>query len=76
MNWKKIELETPIAVKSGDWDGLKSDALLLATQDKKIHVGIMYEGFMDGSHFRAFYDEISDYEIKNVVYWSYIPPLF
>jgi uncharacterized protein (DUF952 family) len=76
MVWKKLSDETPIAVKSGNWDGLKSDTLLLATEDEKIHVGVMYEGCMDGSHFRNFYDEISDYEIENVVYWSYVPPLF
>jgi len=76
MTWKKLDDETPIATEAGEWDGLKSSALLVADKDEIIHVAIMYEGFMDGSNFRNFYDEVSDYEIDNVVYWSYIPQLF
>lgn len=74
--WNKLSERTPIAMESGSWDGLKSETLLLATKDSKIHVGVMYEGFMDGSHFRNFYDNISEYEIQDVEYWSYVPPLF
>jgi hypothetical protein len=76
MIWKKLSEEPPMAVKSGDWDGLKSDSLIVADKDEKLHIAVMYEGFMDGSHFRNFYDEVSDYEINDVVYWSYVPPLF
>jgi len=76
MIWKKLSEETPMAVKSGDWDGLKSDSLIVADKDEKLHIAVMYEGFMDGSHFRNFYDEVSGYEINDVVYWSYVPHLF
>lgn len=74
--WKKLSEQTPIATESGSWDGLKSEALLLATKSGTIHVGVMYEGAMDGGEFRDFYDSFSDFEIKDVEYWSYVPPLF
>lgn len=75
MDWKKLRDETPIALKSGNWDGLKSDTLLLISQEGRVHVGEMYEGCIDGNHFRNFYDPISEYEIENVVMWSYVKPL-
>ena len=43
-----------MAVKSGDWDGLKSDSLIVADKDAKLHIAVMYEGFMDGKSFQKF----------------------
>lgn len=76
MTWKKLNEETPIATESGNWDGLRSKPLLVADKNEKMHVVIMYEGFIDGSDFRNFYDEVSDFEVENVIYWTYIPSLF
>ena len=75
MIWKKLIEETPIAIESGDWDGLKSEALIVADKDGKRRIAVMYEGTMDGSEFIYFQDEDSGYYIDNVVHWAYIPPI-
>ena len=69
MVWYKIEVKPPIATETGDWDGKKSDKILVATRNKKMHIAEMYEGTMDGSHFRNFYDD-RDFEIENVILWA------
>ena len=75
MIWKEIKKEKPIAYKSGDWDGLKSDKILVATMSDKYHIVEMYEGIMDGSEFCDFYDD-RDFEVKNVLYWIEIDSPF
>lgn len=71
MIWKDIKKEKPIAYKKGDWDGLKSDKVLVSTGFGKYQVAEMYEGILDGSKFCDFYDD-RDFEIKGVKYWSEI----
>jgi len=69
MVWYKIENKKPIATESGDWDGLKSDKILVATRNRKIHIAEMYQGTLDGSEFCEFYDD-RDFQIENVVFWT------
>ncbi len=71
MDWKKITNETPIVFESGDWDGLRSDFVLVRDIYADYHIARMYEGFMDGSKFENFYDT-NDFEIETVVQWCYI----
>lgn len=71
MIWYELSQKKPIATKKGLWDGLKSEPLLVCTFSGKLIVAYMYEGFMDGCHFRDFYDE-NDCEINNVKYWTEI----
>ena len=72
--WKLLAEEKPICTSSGEWDGLKSEQILLS-DDKGFHfVGTCYQGTLDGNEFCSFYDE-NDYEVENVKYWANIPML-
>ena len=75
MIWKKLIDETPIATESGDWDGLKSEALIVIDEGGTRYIAVMYEGIIDGSEFIYFQNEGSGYYIDNVVHWAYIPPI-
>lgn len=75
MLWNKIEDKKPIAVESGDWDGLRSDKILVCTRSRQYHVAVMYQGVLDGSEFCDFYDD-RDFEIDHVLYWTEIDAAF
>ncbi len=75
MIWKDINKEKPLAYRDGDWDGKKSDLILVCTMGRKYHVAVMYEGILDGSEFCDFYDD-RDFEIHNVKFWAEIDPAF
>lgn len=72
MNWTKIEQRKPLAIESGDWDGLQSGPILVVTKEGKYHVAVMYEGNTDGGYFFEFCDH-NDFEVKNVTHWMQIP---
>lgn len=63
------ENQKPLAVQSGNWDGLKSEPYFVKNKDGFSFVAVMYEGTLDGSHFRNFYDANSDFEIHNVTHY-------
>ena len=71
MVWYKIENKKPIASESGDWDGLRSNKILVCTMNKNIYIAVMYEGTLDGSVFCEFYDD-KDFAIQNIVLWTEI----
>lgn len=75
MIWKDVKEETPVTYQEGNWDGLKSDPVLVVDVDGVFHVAVVYEGYMDGSHFIDFYDN-RDFELSNVTHWCKIPELF
>jgi hypothetical protein len=75
MIWYKLEKKKPIATEKGCWDGLRSDKILVATRDRKLHVVQMYEGVLDGCEFCDFYDE-NDWLIKDVIFWTEIESPF
>ncbi len=70
MEWKDIKKETPICFESGDWDGLRSELVLILSEGTP-KVARMYEGYLDGSHFQDFCTE-DDYEISDVTEWCSI----
>jgi len=71
--WISVESKTPIAYKTGNWDGMKSDPVF-TKNDKtgEYHVGVMYEGYLDGNHFKDWYD-LNDYEIDTPTHYMEIP---
>jgi hypothetical protein len=75
MEWIDINDQTPICYEEGEWDGLRSDFVLVYTVNKLREEGYqvarMYEGTMDGSKFQAFYC-INDYEVLHIVKWCEI----
>jgi len=74
MNWNDIKKTMPVAYQSGDWDGLKSDKVLVCTIRRKYYVVEMYHGILDGEEFCDFYD--GDVEVKNVAFWAEIDAPF
>jgi hypothetical protein len=68
MNFNRLNQKKPLCYKSGVWDGLKSDKLLVCTINGKFHVAECYQGTMDGSEYCSFYDD-RDFEIENVAWW-------
>ena len=71
MIWTKLEYKKPITYISGDFDGLKSDQVLVIDKDGKYSVSEMYEWFYCDTEFCYFYD-VNGFEVKNVEYWTKI----
>jgi len=71
MHWNDIKEDEPLCWKTGNWDGRKSDPLLIRDSDHSFYVAECYTGTMDGSSFLDFYT-LDGMEIVNVVSWSLI----
>lgn len=71
MKWKNVKDETPNAYKKGHWDGSMSDPVVAMDKNGKFHIAVVYEGYMDGSHFIDFYDD-RDFELSDIEYWCEI----
>ena len=72
MEWIDINDQTPICYEEGDWDGLRSEFVLVISEGI-YKVARMYEGIMDGSKFAVFYTE-DDFEVNSVTEWCVIRP--
>ncbi len=74
MEWKYIENnETPITYETGVWDGKRSEEVLVIDDIGRKMVARLYEGTMDGSHFKEWYDN-EDYCIdREIIKWMSIP---
>lgn len=70
--WVDIDKEKPLAYETGEWDGKRTDFLLITTNSGDVAIARGYIGFMDGSIFCDFYDK-HDYEKANVKYWAELP---
>lgn len=70
--WVPVSQGTVPCYETGNWDGKRSDKLLLLSDDGEHWTGTAYEGFMDGSYFLDFYDK-NDYKIKGVTHWQPLP---
>jgi hypothetical protein len=71
MIWYDIKYRKPLATEIGDWDGKKSDKILVCTLSRRYYIAVMYHTIMDGSEDFDFYDD-NDFPIKNVKYWAEI----
>ena len=75
MNWVRVEIETPINYQAGNWDGRRSDLVLVLLKDRTIKIGRTYYtgSFMDVSHSIDWYDD-QDFEFDSeVVAWMELP---
>jgi len=66
MNWKDIEKEKPFAYEKGNWDGLRTDFMLVFTANRNIVKARAYIGFLDGSDFCDWVEE-NDCELHEPV---------
>ena len=70
MKWIKIKDKKQNCYEEGDWDGLRSEFVLVIS-DGDYSVARMYKGTMDGFEFADFFTK-DDFEIKNVTEWCII----
>lgn len=71
--WIDLSKTYPLAYLSGDWDGLKSEPVLIKTKSKKIHLVVLYQGVIDGEAYSVFYDLNYDHQItEEVIQFRYI----
>ena len=73
MTWKRLKSETPTTTEVGEWDGSRSEVLIVRTKEGEVHSARCYKGILDGHEFCDFYTTEHEYEIKNVEAWIYIP---
>lgn len=73
MEWINPEIKKPLVYKSGNWDGLCSDKVLIKTEDGEKQVADLNEGVLDGWEFSEWYD-YKGFEVgKKVIGWMEIP---
>lgn len=69
--WNKTEESLPNAYETGDWDGKRSDQVMIQLKDNIVCIGVLYEGFIDGEEFQDWYAINSDGDE-----WGMIEPLY
>lgn len=73
MEWKYVEKETPLCYETGKWDGIRSDEVVAEDDIGRKHIARVYEGAIDGSSFRDWFDS-DDYSIdREIVRWLALP---
>ena len=75
-DWIRVDERTPRTYETGDWDGKRSDLVLLVTEFDDIKVGRLYEGFMDGVHFKEWADGDSWTIDERIIKWLPIPSIY
>lgn len=73
FSWIYLDKETPICTETGNWDGKRSDEILVRDYNGKHYVAYCYQGFMDGAAFCDFYSSERDSLIEGITYWTFIP---
>ena len=72
--WISVEDRLPNAYETGDWDGKKSDSVVVELANGKYEVAHLYSGFMDGSEFNDWYANDGFTLDGEVVQWMPLPP--
>lgn len=75
IQWQELGRHTPHCYETGDWDGKRSDFMLVVVDGTEIQMARAYGGTMDGSRFLDFYDK-NDYEIiGNISHFADLPSM-
>lgn len=69
--WNKTAESLPNAYETGDWDGKRSDQVMIQLKDNIVCIGVLYEGFIDGEEFQDWYAINSDGDE-----WGMIEPIY
>ena len=72
VEWINVKDKTPLCYIRGEWDGKRSDEIIVEDKDGTKFLATVYEGTMDGSHFIDWISD-SDYTIEFPVKWMKIP---
>ena len=68
--WISVEERPPLCWDIGNWDGRRSDIILVKDKKDKICVAQAYEGHMDGSYFLHFCDTYHDFLLDDITHWQ------
>ena len=72
-NWFDIENVKPLEWESGDWDGLRTDLVLVATDKCEILIARAYVDYI-GASYNCIWCDVHDFEINgNVTHWQHLP---
>lgn len=73
--WHNPENRKPLCYHSGDWDGKRSDNVLIELKNGNYVVAVCYEGIIDGCRFYDWYYGVDEWELKEseVRRWMNIP---
>jgi len=76
MEWISVSKKwrLPIGLESGEWDGLRSDYVLVVNENNDIFQSRSYSGTMDGSEYYEWVDK-EDNIIVGVTHWMELPYL-
>jgi hypothetical protein len=72
-NWISVEERLPHCLELGNWDGRRSDFVIVEGVDGLPHIGRLYSVHIDGTDFNDWYDN-KDWELSNIVKWKKINP--
>lgn len=72
MKWIELKIATPITYQEGEWDGKRSDCIVVENSAGLRQTAHLYSGQLDGSDFSDYYD-MDGYEIKDVKRWLALP---
>lgn len=67
--WVSVETDLPVCFEKGDFDGLRSDFVIVETKEGEHRIARLYKGQSDGSKWQCWYC-VDDYEVENVVQWK------
>lgn len=73
MVWTKVSDNAPTTYMTGDFDGKKSDDVLVVMPDGSIKIAALYAGTMDGHDFMEWTDDRLYIMDETPVYWMKIP---
>lgn len=62
----------PIAYEIGNWDGKRSNEVVVEDDDGEKYIARLYEGFLDGSEFKDWIDN-NGYTLFNIIKWIELP---
>lgn len=68
ISWTDITKEQPLCYEDGEWDGRRSDPVVVKDKDNNFYIVTRYHGILDGSVFSNYYTE-DNIEITGIVGW-------
>jgi len=73
MEWCSPEYKMPLAYETGNWDGKRSDKIVVEDDIERTIIARLYEGTMDGHKFKDWVDETGDVIDREIVRWLKLP---
>ena len=70
ISFKNIDKEKPNCYITGDFDGKKSDIILVQDSNKNYWIAVCYIGILDGNEFCDFYTAYNEYLLSDIKYWA------